>query len=129
MNAATPNGLRVAVVGGGALVWLAAAALARALRHRGLRITVVDVGDTESPVGDWTLPSSRGMHRLLGINEGDFLRTTQATFRLGSEHTGWQGEGSGFVQAHGSLGKELHGIPFYKFLLGRHMAGDKVPTD
>lgn len=120
---------RVAVVGGGAPAWLAAASLARALRHRDVRVTVIDTGDADSPAGDWTLPSSRGMHKLLGIREGDFLRVTGASFRLGSEHQGWQGEGSGFVHSHGSIGKDLQGVPFYKLLLGRRIAGERLPTD
>ncbi len=120
---------KVAVVGGGAPAWLAAASLARALRHRAVQVTVIDTGATESPAGDWTLPSSRGMHRLLGMNEGDFLRATGSSFRLGSEHQGWQGDGSGFVHSHGSIGKEMNGIPFYKLLLSRRMAGDRIPAD
>lgn len=122
---ATP---KIAVVGG-ASAWLAAAALVRALRHRGIQVQVIETADADASLGEWTLPSSGGMHKLLGIKEGDFLRATGASFRLGSEHQGWQGDGSGFVHSHGSIGKELQGVPFYKLLLSRRLAGERLPTD
>lgn len=121
--------LRVLVVGGGATAWLAAASLARALRHRAIQVAVLDTGDAIAPAGEWTLPSTRGIHKLLGLREGDFLQAAGATFRLGSEHQGWQGDGAGFVHAHGSIGEELHGVPFYKLLLGRRIAGERIPVD
>jgi tryptophan 7-halogenase len=120
---------RVLVAGGNAAAWIAAIGLARALKHRAVQVTLLDTGASGMPTGDWTLPSTRAMHKLLGISEPDFLRITGASFRLGTEHQGWQGEGSAFVHAHGSIGKELHGIPFYKLLMGRRMAGDELPTE
>src|SRR5687768_14987796 len=123
--------LQVVVVGGGASAWLAAAALTRAFQHRRLQVTVVDSGvPAETPAGEWTLPSTPGMHRLLGLNEGALLRGCGASFRLGTEHRGWQGEGSRFLHAHGEIGRELHGIPFYKLVIARRLAGDRTfPLD
>ena len=63
------------------------------------------------------------MHALLGIAEPHFMQHTGATFKLASEHVGWQGEGSGFLHAHGEIGKELDGMPFYRYLQREALAG------
>jgi tryptophan halogenase len=117
---------KVVVVGGGPVAWLAACALRRAFRHRDLGVTVVDSGASrDAPAGRWTLPSQRGMHGLIGINEPDLMRRTGATFKLASEHLGWQGEGSRFLHAHGDIGTDLGGTPFYKFLALQALAGKR----
>ena len=77
----------------------------------------------------WTLPSQRGMHAMLGINEAEFMAATGATYRLASEHRGWQGEGSRFMHAHGELGSDLSGTPFYKYLLNEAIEGRAVSGD
>ena len=115
---------RVVIVGTDAVAWLAAISLHRAFRHRRLDVAVVDVGvGRETHGARWTLPSQRGMHALIGVQEPDFLRTTGATYKLASEHIGWQGDGSRFLHAHGDIGTEVGAAPFYKFLMREAIAG------
>jgi tryptophan halogenase len=114
---------KIAVVGDGAVAWIAASGLLRALRNRPLEVWVVGSGGGQAPAGYWTLPSQRGMHGLLGMPEPDFLQQTGSTFRLGSEHRGWQGEGSRFLHAHGDIGTDLGGTPFYKYLQAEAVDG------
>lgn len=109
---------RVIVVGNDVHAWLAAASLKRAFQRRDLDVCVVDLGGTvDSPFAFWTLPSLRGTHSLLGIKESDFVRRTGATFKLATEHRAWQGQTSRYLHAHGEIGSEISGIPFYKYLL------------
>ena len=115
---------RVVIVGGGSVAWLAAAGLRRAFHKRGVAVTVLDTGaGADAPLARWTLPSQRGMHALLGVPEPDLLRRTGATFKLATEHMGWQAGGSRFAHAHGEIGTELSGTPFYKFLLLQALDG------
>ena len=115
---------RVVVVGGGAVAWIAATSFLRAFRKRPFEVTVLDVGAAaDAPIGHWTLPSQRGMHSLLGIQESDLIKRSGATFKLASEHLGWQGEGSRYLHAHGDIGPEVSGAAFYKFLLIEALAG------
>lgn len=113
----------VIVAGSGSVAWITAAGLRRALARRELEVTVVDTGADGSAAGHWTLPSQRGMHGLLGIQEAHFIQHTGATFRLGTEHWGWQGDGSRFLHAHGDLGTDLGGTPFYRYLQAESIAG------
>lgn len=115
---------RVVVVGGGSVAWLAAAGLRRAFHKRGVDVLVVDTGlPADSPAGRWTLPSQRGMHGLLGIQEADLVRRTGASFKLATEHVDWQGEGSRFFHAHGDIGSEIGGAQFYKYLVLQALTG------
>jgi tryptophan halogenase len=115
---------QVVIVGGGSTAWLVAAGLRRAFGKRGIEVAVADTGiGMNAPAAHWTLASQRAMHSLLGVQESDLLRRTDATFKLGIEHSGWQGADSRFVHAHGELGTDLAGTPFYKYLLMQAMAG------
>lgn len=120
---------RVVVVGGDSVAWLAASALFRAFRHRGIQVAVVDPGHGHMAGARWTLPSLRGMHALIGVQETDFLRRTGATYKLASEHIGWQGDGSRFMHAHGDIGTAIGAAPFYKFLMRELIAGHRVKPE
>lgn len=121
---------RVVVVGGDAAAWLAANSLFRAFRHRGIQVTVVDTGlGGHTPGVRWTLPSQRGMHALIGVQEPDFLRRTGATYKLATEHIGWQGDGSRFMHAHGEIGTAIGAAPFYKFLIREIIAGRRAKPE
>jgi tryptophan halogenase len=114
---------RVVVVGSDAIAWVAAVALARAFRHRQIDVRVLEAPTADVPPGRWTLPSQRGMHALLGIPESDLVQRTGATFKLATEHVGWQGDGSRFLHAHGEIGRKVAGVPFFKQLLGEMLRG------
>ncbi len=121
---------RVVIVGGDAVAWLAALSLQRAFRHRGLQVAVVDTGQGKNTTdARWTLPSLRGMHALIGVQEPEFLRRTGATYKLGTEHIGWQGDGSRFLHAHGDIGTAIGAAPFYKFLLRERIAGRRATPE
>ncbi|MEO8019170.1 MAG: tryptophan halogenase family protein [Pseudomonadota bacterium] len=125
------NGVdRVVVSGTDAVAWLAAMSLHRAFRHRSLEVVVADGGAARESQGvRWTLPSQRGMHALVGVQEPDFLRRTGATYKLASEHLAWQGEGSRFLHAHGDIGTPIGAAPFYKFLLREAIAGRRSSAE
>jgi tryptophan halogenase len=114
----------IAVAGEGPVAWIAAAALVRAFPSRPFEVTVIDTGaNCDMRAGRWTLPSQRGIHALLGISEPHLVERSGATFKLATEHCGWQGANSRFFHAHGDIGVEFGPIPFYKFLLSETIAG------
>lgn len=121
---------QLVVVGDGIDAWIAAAGLRRAFRTRPLDVSIVPTqGAAGSRVGRWTLPSQRGMHALLGIAEPQLVAQTGGTFKLATEHLGWQGKDSRFLHAHGDIGAEIGGVPFYKLILEEALAGRRHPPE
>ncbi len=94
---------RIVVVGGGAAGSMAAAALAT-----GLPGSVVELVESEEigilGVGEATFPSIRSFHQLLGIDEADFVRATNATFKLGIEFRDWRVPGESYFHTFGDFG-------------------------
>ncbi len=84
---------QVLVIGGGTAGWLTASILAKQLNSQAkgaVQVTLV-----ESPnipivgVGEGTWPTIRTTLENLGIDEGEFMRECDATFKQGSQFVNW----------------------------------------
>ena len=112
------------VVGGGTAGWLTATTLAH--YHRSIGRSDVRISLVESPqigtigVGEATIPSFIDTIKSLGINETDFIKHTQATFKLGIKFSQWQGDGTCYNHPFGQVGQAIDHYPFYAFW--RHAA-------
>ncbi len=121
---------RIVIAGGGTAGWMAAAAIARTLGK------VVDVRLIESDsigtvgVGESTIPPLVTFNRLLGINEAEFMRATQATFKLGILFDNWKDESSRYFHSFGLTGKDHWSAGFQHFwLYGREKGHDQSYDD
>lgn len=114
--------LKVVIAGGGTAGWLTAAALARQL---GALVDVTLVESTEIGtigVGEATIPPMRTFHRLLKIDEQQFIKATNATFKLGIRFENWRVQGENYFHSFGTTGKETIITEFLHFWLkGREM--------
>ncbi|WP_114951240.1 tryptophan halogenase family protein [Sphingosinicella terrae] len=120
---ASEHRTRVVIVGGGTAGWMTAAALVRRLPHA---CTVRLVESTEIGivgVGEATLPHLRAFIEMLGIDEAEFMRTTQATYKLGIEFRDFGRIGERYLHPFGSFGTPLNGVPFHHYWLRMRAAG------
>jgi glycine/D-amino acid oxidase-like deaminating enzyme len=98
---------RIVVVGGGTAGWMTATALATALKG-----STVELVESEEigivGVGEATFPAIRNFHRLVGIDEAEFLRATNGSYKLGIEFRDWRARGESYFHTFGDFG-ELSG--------------------
>lgn len=106
---------RIVVAGGGTAGWMAAAALARTMGDS-IELTLVEseaIGTIG--VGESTIPPLVVYNRLLGLDESEFMRETQATFKLGIQFENWKDEGQSYFHSFGLTGRDHWTAGFQHF--------------
>ncbi|QIK79901.1 tryptophan 7-halogenase [Sphingomonas piscis] len=109
---------------------MAAAALSKLLPSSHVRIRLIEseaIGTVG--VGEATIPHIVYFNRLLGIDEDDFVRRTNATFKLGIEFVNWGGLGERYIHPFGVYGQDMEGLHFHHFWLRQHQEGRGRPLD
>ena len=120
---------RIVIAGGGTAGWMTAAAIARTLGP------LVDLTLVESDaigtigVGESTIPPLVAYNRLLGINEAEFMRATQATFKLGIQFDNWRVPGEGYFHSFWICGKDHWSAGFQHFWLDGRARGMAASYD
>lgn len=104
----------IVIVGGGTAGWMTAAALSNYFNPQDVAITLVEsetIGTVG--VGEATIPHIRYFNRRLGIDEREFVRATNATYKLGIELVNWSARGGSYVHPFGDFGYSLQEDEFY----------------
>ena len=68
-------------------------------------------------------------HLVLGIDEDEFVRMTQATFKLGIEFVNWGRVGERYIHPFGPYGTNMEGLHFHHFWLRYAQSGKAPPID
>ena len=68
-------------------------------------------------VGEATLPQMRSFNTELGINEAEFMRATNATFKLGIEFVDWGRVGTSYIHPFSRFGRPIAGADFFQYWL------------
>lgn len=119
----------ILIVGGGSAGWMTCAALTNAL-PKGCRITLVEseaIGIIG--VGEATIPPIRTFNAMLGIDEREFLRETQGSFKLGIEFVGWGNQGSRYFHPFGPHGRPFDIRDVHQLWLQARSEGDQGEFD
>ena len=118
------------VVGGGSAGWMTAAALASLLSEQDVNITLVESEQIGTVgVGEATIPDMARFNKLLGIPEADFMKATDATFKLGIEFVNWGRIGERYFHPFGELGADMNGIDFHQFWMADRDNGSNLPIE
>jgi tryptophan halogenase len=120
---ATQKITRVVIAGGGTSGWCAAAALSQQLGSL-LDITLIESEEIGTVgVGEATFPTIRSFHRILDLDEQEFLRVTRGSIKLGISFENWARRGDRYIHSFGVIGKSTWLGDFHHFWLAAKAAG------
>ena len=115
---------RVVIVGGGTAGWMAASALAKSLGYE-LQITLIESDEIGTVgVGEATIPPIKNFQLLLEIDESEFMRAVNGTFKLGIEFANWGRLGESYFHPFGAYGVDAWMAQFHHFWLRARQEGD-----
>ena len=119
--------LKVVILGGGTAGWMCATALAGARGPTGeplCQIHLVESSDIGIVgVGEATLPHIKEFNDSAGIDEAEFMRKTQASFKIGIEFRDWGKAGNSYVHPFGTFGQPMAGVEFQNYWVRAQQAG------
>jgi tryptophan halogenase len=105
----------IVVVGGGSAGWMAAAGLAKVL-GREYSIRVVESEEIGIVgVGEATVPHLKIFNNILEIDEIEFVKKTQGTFKLGIQFRDRGRPGDSYIHGFGSIGHDVGWLPFHQY--------------
>jgi tryptophan halogenase len=94
---------------------MAAAALSRLLKRSYCEVVLVTGPTAPEFPSEAAIPALQRFHNLLGIDEDDFIRDTDATFSLGVEFWDWSRIGDRYFHTFCEFGGVIASVPFQHY--------------
>lgn len=110
--------IKIVILGGGTAGWMAAAALTTAFKAEFVDVRLIESDEIGTVgVGEATLPQVKDFNDFLGVDEAEFMRETNATFKLGIDFQNWARLGDSYIHPFGIHGQAINGVPFFQYWL------------
>lgn len=115
---------RIVIVGGGTAGYMAAAMLTR-LGHKNFSVTLVESDEIATiGVGEATIPAIKTFNQILKIDENEFIKATQGTFKLGIKFADWYKKGESYIHGFGRIGREWDFLRLHQYWLKLYQKGE-----
>ena len=114
---------KILIVGGGSAGWMTAALFANLFEG------LYDIELVESEaigtvgVGEATIPAIKKFNELLQLDEAEFMRMTQGSFKLGIQFVDWWRKGHEYIHGFGVIGQDLEWLRCHHYWLRAHEMG------
>lgn len=114
---------RIVVVGAGVDAWLSALGLARAAANLGVQIEVLETPHDPTPIALDVLPAAKALHRILGVDEREIVRSCAAVPVAGQRFSDWNEGEPFFVHAYAQVGETASHMDFLQHWLRARSRG------
>lgn len=119
----------VVICGGGSAGWMTAAALINAM-PQGCAITLIESEEIGTVgVGEATIPPIRLFNQTLGLDEAEFMRRTQGSFKLGIQFVNWAQAGHRYFHPFGTFGRPFDTVAVHHYWQQARAAGKAGSLD
>ena len=114
---------KILIVGGGTAGWMTAALFGKLFQG----LYEIELVESEAigtvGVGEATIPLIKKYNKLVQIDEAEFMRRTQATFKLGIQLVDWLRPGHDYIHAFGVIGQDWEWLRCHHYWLQANRRG------
>ncbi|MDB5455947.1 MAG: tryptophan halogenase [Caulobacter sp.] len=114
---------KILIAGGGSAGWMTAALCAKLFQGLYEIVLIESEAIGTVGVGEATIPAIKTFNELLGLDEDDFLRRTQGSFKLGIQFRDWARLGASYVHGFGVIGQDLGWLRCHQYWLRMNALG------